>query len=262
MPGSIIRALRVFGLFGRAKSLQYIIQPLHLSLIPVINAFAIMGMLISFYSIMGVALFHHISPYMFGSFIRGFITMFWAVAGETWLRDPMTGDLPKVPSEDSNVSPVPVLFLFSFMLIVNWVLLQVTVAVLLDNFIQVSSLEEKQEWVATISERQNLHNIQNPLDPLLKWLIMGYVNDAYLLTKLEVPFRKLDESDNGCLLWDEICAALKRLNTTPRIHMAKSDFNVITQNHKLCYANGNISISKFCYNMMQQIQYYTHKQLY
>ena len=199
IPGSIIRAMRVFGLFGRAKSLRRIISPLLTSVVPVLNAFVIMMVLVSFYSIVGVSLFREQSTYMFGSFTRAFCVMFRVVGGETWLGDPVTGDLPIIPGDSDSdlVSPVPVIFVFSFMLFVNWVLLQVTVAVLLDNFIQAGAREEKEAWSDNINEWQNLHNIQNPLDPLLKKLITGYVDEADLVVKLETLFKRLDESDDG-----------------------------------------------------------------
>ena len=62
---------------------------------------------------------------------------------------------------------------------------------------QASSQEEEQSWSKTIYEWQNVNNIQNPLDPLLKKLIKGYVDDTDLMMKLQALFHRLDENHDG-----------------------------------------------------------------
>jgi hypothetical protein len=69
-------------------------------------------------AILGVNFFSSIAPLEFLKFDRAFVCMFRIAAGETWV-----GDLPVVDDNGSlNVSIA--LFIFSFVLIVNWTLLQ------------------------------------------------------------------------------------------------------------------------------------------
>ena len=76
-------------------------------------------------SIMGVNLFRGTAPDNFGNFVRGLSTMFRLTAGETWIDG--------VDAYDENGKPYygTALFIYSYIVINVWILLQVSVAVLL-----------------------------------------------------------------------------------------------------------------------------------
>jgi hypothetical protein len=77
-------------------------------------------------SVMGVSLFRDESPACFGSFSRALTSMFRLTAGETWLDDLVAFD-----PDDGMINLTTVLFVDSYIVIVVWILLQVSVAVLL-----------------------------------------------------------------------------------------------------------------------------------
>jgi hypothetical protein len=69
-------------------------------------------------AILGVNFYATDAPQSFLKFDRAFVCMFRIAAGETWVDE-----LPVV-NEDGNLNIAFASFLFSFVLIVNWTLLQ------------------------------------------------------------------------------------------------------------------------------------------
>jgi hypothetical protein len=74
--------------------------------------------------ILGVTFFGDAAPDSFGAFDRAFITMFRVAAGEPWPWE----QLP-AKADDNTTNFGSVLFFFSYVVLINWTLLQVTVAV-------------------------------------------------------------------------------------------------------------------------------------
>jgi hypothetical protein len=75
---------------------------------------------------MGVSLFRSYAPVSFGSFDRALSSMFRLTAGETWIDE-----LVLLDPETGLVNLGTALFIGSYIVIVVWILLQVSVAVLL-----------------------------------------------------------------------------------------------------------------------------------
>jgi hypothetical protein len=126
----LCRSFRVLRLFGRLKSIRKIVDALAASVLPVTNAFFIMFVVLQLYAILGVNLLSETSPASFGKFDRAVATMFRIAAGETWVDG-----LEVYNEELGTVNWLVGAYVFSFIVIVVWTLLQVTVAVLLDNFV-------------------------------------------------------------------------------------------------------------------------------
>ncbi len=106
--------------------------------------------------------------------------MFRITAGETWIDG-----VPVVQNDGSLHKPLA-LFLLTYIIIVNWVLLQVSVAVLLDNFINTTGNIEQEEEFRKSNETRKLEQLENPLEPLLdqisnKFLSDNDLNDTLLL---------------------------------------------------------------------------------
>ena len=74
---------------------------------------------------MGVTLFRETAPDNFGNFVRALSTMFRLTAGDTWVDGLAATD------EQGNPYYGTVIFIYSYIVIVVWILLQVSVAVLL-----------------------------------------------------------------------------------------------------------------------------------
>ena len=115
----LLRTFRIIRLFGKLKSLRAIINALTNSIGPVINAFIIMAVILCLYAIMAVTVFYESAPLSFGNLSRAIVELFRIAAGETWVEDaPQTFD-------DGGVNWALGVFIMSFILVFNWVLLQV-----------------------------------------------------------------------------------------------------------------------------------------
>ena len=72
---------------------------------------------------------------------------------------------------------------------VNWVFFQVSIAVLLDNFLTASNEMKMAERAKAIEQNQAQKLVKNPLDPLLLKLAKEYANDEALSTILQDLFK-------------------------------------------------------------------------
>jgi hypothetical protein len=158
-----------------------------------------------------VSLFSGVAPEQFGKFNRAFITLFRIAAGDTWIDSLAmlgpTGELEWKPS----------LFICSFIVVSVWVVLQVSVvfrtvqplthpgpirvplaalvsssqvsvAVLLDNFVTVSMRMENDDKKKVAKEKKASSQFQNPLEPLIAKLANDYTDAANLSAKLSSLF--------------------------------------------------------------------------
>ena len=125
-----------------------------------------------------MSLFADIAPDQFGKFNRAFVTLFRIAAGDTWI-DP----LPTL-GPDGDLEWKPALFVCSFIVISVWVVLQVSVAVLLDNFVSVSMRMENDEKKRAAKEIKASSQFQSPLEPLVAKLSNEYTDDANLSSNL------------------------------------------------------------------------------
>ena len=91
--------------------------------------------------------------------------MFKITAGMGW-----TDSLP-ASADDGSLNYGNVLFVASYVVVVNWVLLQVSVAVLLDSFItaRVESKRERERKIVDAAVEQA--SIQNAADPLFDFYL-------------------------------------------------------------------------------------------
>ncbi len=64
----LMRTLRILRLFNKLRSLRTLINALAASLVPVLNAFVIVMLILVMYAILGVELFQDHSPESFGTF--------------------------------------------------------------------------------------------------------------------------------------------------------------------------------------------------
>ena len=134
-------------------------------------------------SILGVSLFADIAPDQFGMFNRAFITLFRIAAGDTWIDS-----LPTL-GPDGDLQWQPALFICTFIVCSVWVVLQVSVAVLLDNFVTVSMRMENDEKQKASMEKKAASQFQNPLEPLIAKLANEYTSSQSLSNKIRALFQ-------------------------------------------------------------------------
>ncbi len=149
-------------------------------------------------AILGVSLFADIAPDQFGKFNRAFVTLFRIAAGDTWIDT-----LPTLGA-DGDLEWKPALYVCSFIVLSVWIVLQVSVAVLLDNFVTVSMRMENEEKRKASKERKAASQFQNPLEPLIKKLANEYTDNDSLSEKLVSLFQvmsnlRADRADFFCV---------------------------------------------------------------
>ena len=125
-----------------------------------------------------MSLFSDIAPDQFGKFNRAFATLFRIAAGDTWI------DALPTLGPDGDLEWKPALYLCTFIVVSVWIVLQVSVAVLLDNFVSVSMRMETNEKKRSAMEKKAARQFQNPLEPLIKKLANEYTDNASLSAKL------------------------------------------------------------------------------
>ncbi len=111
--------------------------------------------------------------------------------------------------DESKVDLDVTLFFVSYVFITPVVLLNVVVAVLLNEFIKFIAQEKAGE--------QRLKEIENEkkrivgcLDPLTKALVT-FEDTEDLMSKMDEIYLRLDEDDSGCLVFEEFRAGLKNM---------------------------------------------------
>ena len=133
-------------------------------------------------SILGVSLFADVAPNDFGVFMRAFITMFRVASGDPWPESLV------LVLEDGEMNWTACAYMCSFIIIACWISLEVSVAVLLENFVGASRRMEEEEKLEHIGQRKMLSEFRNPLEPLLAQLAASFVDDADLSVKLRAVF--------------------------------------------------------------------------
>jgi hypothetical protein len=213
LPISMLRALRVLRLFGRFRALRKILAALSASIIPMFNAFFIM-LIVSMIcksdglefahivgiwavlwfcfcaitvAILGVSFFSTEAPDDFATFDRAFFALVRLSAGDTWIES-----LQRL-NADGSLNYGPNFYVFCYIVIVVWVLLQVSVAVLLDNFVSYTIKEEEQATFQKQQEGKCKGHNATPLEPLLQKLLKGFVDDADLTAKITTLFQVWDD---------------------------------------------------------------------
>jgi hypothetical protein len=129
-----------------------------------------------------VSIFSSVAPDQFGRFNIAFVTLFRIAAGDTWVES-----LPTL-GPDGSLEWKPALFISSFIVVSVWVVLQVSVAVLLDNFVTVSMRMENDDKAKALKEKKAFSQFRNPLEPLIAKLANEYSDSANLTTKIASLF--------------------------------------------------------------------------
>lgn len=132
LPGAnvlrLMRCFRVFRLFKRIPSLRQIIVALTASVPPMINAFLLVCLVTAIYAIVGVTFFSAKSPENFIDFFTAMFTMFQVMTGDNW------ADIARDLFVETGMGAAVAMYFVSFQLIVALVLVNVVIAVLLDEF--------------------------------------------------------------------------------------------------------------------------------
>jgi len=213
------------------------------------NAFLIGLMVTLIYAIIGVSLYAERSPENFGTFARALFSLFLLMAFDKW-----TEDLPGFDAE-GKVDFGVVIFMFSFVIIVIWTLVQVVVAVLLDNFIA-ATLAEKQ--TKALERQKKNRAVTHALDPLLESLCGTYDCTTDLSKRIFQVFLICDSEDQGYLTFDLMREGFRKLDLKPQVHLSREDYDSITEGF-LEHAEGHVHVELFQKIFRRQINLYVQR---
>jgi len=203
----LLRSCRVLRIFGKVKAVAKIFTALSYAILPMAHAFFIIFVIAAIYSVVGATFYADSAPAEFGTFCRAFVAMFRITVGSNdWWFDVFPAILP-----DGSVNFWTTLYFVSYVIAINWIFVQVSIAVLLDNFLTASNDIKCEERLQTIRANQAQKLVRSPLDPLLLKLCKDYTDDACLSRILQDLFKVLDLDGSGDLGSRELQSAIKKL---------------------------------------------------
>jgi voltage-gated sodium channel len=193
----LMRAFRVFRLFKRLESLRKIMAALANSVPGCANAFAIVILVSSIYSILGVQFFCEVGEgeekgKYFGTFASAMLTMFQVMTGDSWAEGVSRPIMEWYP--DGYQRLLVQMFFVTYILIVGVVLTNVVVAVLLEKMTMDEEMEEVPEEDAL---KGNVDNQFKALITALGARLHKQDEDLRALTDQIVELRRHVERTNG-----------------------------------------------------------------
>ena len=121
----------------------------------------------------------------FGDFSRSFLTLFQISCGMTWPQF-----IPMIDS-NGNTNAIMAFYIMTFVILIDWVILQITVAILLESFVSVSARMERDQERQVQEARKRVDRRDSPLDPLFERLARKYMSDEDLSLRIQAVFQVL-----------------------------------------------------------------------
>jgi len=138
----LFRAFRVVRLFGRVKTMRRLMDTMLRSLPAMAIAFAALFLIVGIYAIIGVDFWKESFPDFFGSFFKAILTLLQVMTFDSWC----SGVARDIIFSDGLI---PVIYFVTYVFIASIVMINVLVALLLDEFLKAprdddSSHDEKE----------------------------------------------------------------------------------------------------------------------
>ena len=181
----LVRIVRLVRLIRGFRDIQHLIRTVVTSIPALINIMALMVLLMIIYAIAGVSLFHGVMPvgaqfldYNVGGYVSfqslgaALLTLFRCVTGESWngiMHDLMINDVES-PRQCSGATPpatcgnpfAAILYFVSFTVLATFMLLNLLIAFVLQNFSNKLSAGPKCISVEQIEEFTNVWQLYDP----------------------------------------------------------------------------------------------------
>jgi hypothetical protein len=277
-PLRVLRVFRVIRIFGKAKRFRTLINALISSLIPLLQVGAILLVFVGIFCTIGVEIFSEEAPENFGTFFRAFYTLFGVAIYGRWPEE-------KVPAfdEDGNVILKNVAFIYIFCLVVILVLMQVVVAVLINNFFRETAKEFAADNKCKKSEEIHLDEVlfrlvweangQESFDSVIQYLVRNFRNRTDLTKRIEKIFLFFDVERTGFIEYLDLFQGLCRLqrevqlfngqtNISEPVRITYKEFLFVTDG--LCCSGGGgshrLPLEGFTAVIMQRMKLYIQRQ--
>ncbi|EKX45459.1 hypothetical protein GUITHDRAFT_108723 [Guillardia theta CCMP2712] len=255
----LIRIFKMIRVFRMLYSFRVLINALSSSVVPVLNAFAILLIVTSIFAIIATKLFAVKEEDFFGDFFKSMFTLFQMATGDSWASAVVRSLFDGKPTENFLIG----LFFVVYMLIVNVVMMNIVVAVLLDEFI---STVERERQEKTSQEEQKTADVsrtfrdKGPLDPLVLSL-MDFGTLEELSSKISQLYQTIDLDDSGSVDLAELNVGLKKLSLDPPVSLTEEEFFYLTDSRKLLNSDGELGLAGFEQIILKQMSNYVHRKV-
>ena len=205
---------------------------------------------VAIYAVIGREFYGQGNPIYFCDFFHAFYTMFGVVALGT---NPVN-----VFDDEGHLIVGNAAFVYSYVAIVIFVLLQVVVAVLLESFYKARQ-RSKEEAAKEAALQATLETkVVNPLDSILEDLAAAFDTSENLDVRLQQLFELFDVDGTGAISFTEFAEGLfKAKRVRPQIE----DFVRLTDSGKLCNKEHEIEPGQFRIIMRRQLKEFVQRKL-
>eukprot|EP00802_Teleaulax_amphioxeia_P003793 Tamp_03796.p1 GENE.Tamp_03796~~Tamp_03796.p1 ORF type:complete len:550 (+),score=64.90 Tamp_03796:1674-3323(+) len=179
--------------------------------------------------------------------------MFQCMTADGWATDVAR---PMFYKEGSDYHPGVAFFFVSYMLLVFLVLVNIVLAVLLDEFLKAAD-EEKKSMSASVNHKQGQE--ATALDPFLEQL-SHFFTSVELEKYIQTTFKFLDSNDDKKLSFAEIAEGFRMLKLKPRINLTEEDINAMTRGGQICSEFGVLTAKEFEHMLRSELLSYVQRQ--
>mmetsp|Transcript_7893 Transcript_7893/g.23742 ORF Transcript_7893/g.23742 Transcript_7893/m.23742 type:complete len:400 (+) Transcript_7893:1379-2578(+) len=144
-------------------------------------------------------------------------------------------------------------------MIAGWMVVQIVVAVLLENFVSACEDEREKKQKEDFFEA-GFSYAKHIMDPLLASLAHFDTNED-LSSRISTLFQVLDSDRAGLLSGTQLRDGLRKLRVKPPIHLSEEDFEEITVGRSLCREDGQLGEEEFHLVMKAQLKLYVQRQM-
>jgi hypothetical protein len=261
----LIKMVRVVRVLNLAKYLKEfvpmyrMVKCLMRSVVPLLNAFVLLMMLTIMYAVMGTAVLGERSPQYFGNFQSSIFSLFQVLSGDSWASQ-ISREIFHVNEEGIRETEPSIGFFFiSYYILGNIVLLNVVIAVLLDEFLA-NVFRESEARDKKIEAENAKRRITGCLDCLSQQLT-GFDDASDLIERIDAMYDRMDSDKSGGLNFEEFKNGIKNLPGIPSLHMTENDYARLTEYGKHLSPSGELTKLKFRDMMQDEFWRYSQRQL-
>jgi hypothetical protein len=201
-------------------------------------------------------------PENFGDLERTAFSLFQVSTGDSWASSITRGLIASNPNMPDWAVHT---FFVVFFLIVGVVLMNVVVAILLDEFLSTVAREKAEQRKSEMFEK-SMSNItivgdrQQPLDPLLAGLVT-FATEQGLLSKIADIYETMDVDEAGSMSREKINAGLKLFSLGGQVQLSSDDWEILSEHGEFLNADGEMGPAGFEAMILNQLRVYTNRKL-
>ena len=263
----VLRLVRVFTLMKRLAPLRILLRALGNSAMPVMFVFLLLFLVLAVFSLIATEFFREMDPDNFGDVQKTAFSLFQVSTGDSWasiITRGITERNPDVPAWMVRT------FFVVFVLTVGMVLMNIVIAILLDEFLGTVTREKAEARkrqlkkqlhgeVTTLSARAVSH-LHFPLDPFLATL-MTCSTDEDLSAKIASVYECMDVDQSGAMSREELNAGLKLFSLEDSVHLSPEDWEIISEHGRFLNADGEMGPAGFEAMVIGQLRSYVNRKL-